>query len=178
MITRSTNVRNSSWNLANILVYPTAFLAVTPFFINRLGEDVFGEWMLINSYVYIAVHLVGFGLPHSITAHVAEALGKRSNEKLNAYINASSRLLGRMTILVVLFAVLLSVYAKWGNEFMFDTYIWKTLAVASFFIAAKFPEILFQSIYKGYEHYNKAAIFNMANRLIELSIQIILVYEG
>jgi O-antigen/teichoic acid export membrane protein len=178
MITRSTNVRNSSWNLANILVYPTAFLAATPYFIDRLGEDVFGEWMLINSYVFIAVHLVGFGLPHSITAHIAEALGKKSNEKLNAYINASSRLLGRMTVLVTLFAVLLSVYAWQGADLMFDTLTWKTLAVASFFIAVKFPEILFQSIYKGYEFYNKAAIFNISNRMIALAVQIYLVYEG
>lgn len=178
MIRRSTNVRNSSWNLANILIYPTAFLAVTPFFINRLGEDVFGEWMLINSYVFIAVHLIGFGLPHSITAHVAEALGKGSNDKLNAYINASSRLLGRMTLLALLFSGLLFIYTLLARPVFFDEYIWKTLVVASLFITVKFPEILYQSIFKGFEQYNKAAVFNMANRLIALGAQIILVYKG
>ena len=178
MIRRSTNVRNSSWNLANILIYPTAFLAVTPFFINRLGEDVFGEWMLINSYVFIAVHLIGFGLPHSITAHVAEALGKKSNDKLNAYINASSRLLGRMTLIGLIFSCVLYVYVLTGRPVFFDQYIWKTLVVASLFITVKFPEILYQSIFKGFEHYNKAAIFNMSNRLLALGAQIILVYQG
>jgi O-antigen/teichoic acid export membrane protein len=83
-----------------------------------------------------------------------------------------------MTLLVLLFAFLLFAYARWGNEMMFNALTWKTLAVASLFIAVKFPEILFQSIYKGYEYYNKAAIFNMSNRLIALAAQIVLVYKG
>ena len=41
--------------MANILIYPTLFLALTPFFINKLGENDFGEWMLINAYVLMAV---------------------------------------------------------------------------------------------------------------------------
>lgn len=173
----STNVRNSSWNLANILIYPAAFLAATPFFINKLGENVFGEWMLINSYVFIAVHLVGFGLPHSITAHVAEALGHHNTQKLHGYINASSRLLGRMTALTALAGFILLVLRPYGLPF-FDDYTWKTLIAATFLISVKFPEVLYQSIFKGYEHYHKAAVFNMLNRLIALAVQIILVIKG
>lgn len=173
----SSNLSNSSWNLANILLYPIAFLAATPFFIDRLGETVFGEWMLINSYVYIAVHLVGFGLPVSITAHVAEAIGRKDNTKLNAYINASSRLLGRMTVLTILFGLLLIIPWYFGLA-MFDRSTWKTLIIATLFIAVKFPELLYQSIFKGEENYNKAAVFNMLNRFIALGAQIILVIKG
>lgn len=172
-----TNVRNSGWNLANILFYPAAFLAVTPFFIDRLGENVFGEWMLINSYVFIAVHLVGFGLPVSITAHVAEAIGAGDNKKLNAYINAASRLLGRMTVLTILFGILLLVARGIGLAF-FEDYVWKALIMATFLIAVKFPEILYQSIFKGQEYYNKAAVFNMLNRFITLGAQVFLVMNG
>lgn len=177
MIRNSTNVRNSGWNLANILFYPVAFLAVTPFFIDRLGESLFGEWMLINSYVYIAVHLVGFGLPVSITAHVAEAIGQNDNRKLNAYINAASRLLGRMTILTILFGIIL--YLAWylGLQ-LFEDQTWKTLIIATFFIAGKFPELLYQNIFKGQEYYNKAAVFNMLNRFVALGAQVILVVKG
>ena len=177
MARNSTNVRNSSWNLANILIYPTVFLAITPLFINRLGENVFGEWMLINSYVYIAVNLIGFGLPNSITAHVAEALGQADDSKLHAYINASSRLLGRMTALTLLFGIILIISYRIGLIF-FSPYIWKTLIVATFFIAVKFPEVLYQSIFKGYEYYNKAAIYNMLNRFVALGIQVVLVVKG
>jgi len=177
MANNSTNVSNSSWNLANILFYPAAFLAATPFFINRLGENVFGEWMLINSYVYIAVHLVGFGLPISITAHVAEAIGHGKRNKLHAYINAASRLLGRMTALTILFGILLFVAWRLDLAF-FNDYIWKVLIMATFLISVKFPELLYQNIFKGQEYYNKAAIFNMLNRFITLGAQVVLVMKG
>ncbi len=173
----STNVRNSGWNLANILIYPTAFLAMTPFFIDQLGEYVFGQWMLINSYVFIAVHLVGFGLPFSITAHVAEALGKDDTPKMYAYINAASRLLGRMMGLLSLLGGLLYGLALWDPG-VFSDGLWTILSVATFFIAIKFPEVLFQSIFKGFEQYHKAAIFNMLNRLLALSLHFILIYLG
>ena len=177
MANKSTNVRNSGWNLANILLYPAAFLAATPFFIDRLGENVFGEWMLLNSYVFIAVHLVGFGLPVSITAHVAEAIGQGDDKKLHAYINASTRLLGRMTALTVLFALLLIAAGAVGINF-FEKNTWKAIVVATFFIATKFPEILYQNIFKGQESYDKAAVFNMLNRFIALFAQVILVMKG
>ena len=177
MAITSTNVRNSSWNLANIILYPAAFLAATPFFINRLGENVFGEWMLINSYVYIAVHLVGFGLPVSITAHVAEAIGLGDNKKLHAYINAGSRLLGRMTALTMLFGGLL--FMAWQSGLtVFQDYIWQSLVMATFLIAVKFPELLYQNIFKGQEYYDKAAIFNILNRFITLGAQVVLVMQG
>lgn len=175
MAMNSTNVRNSSWNLANILIYPAAFLAATPFFINRLGENVFGEWMLINSYVYIAVHLVGFGLPVSITAHVAEAIGQGHDRKLHAYINAASRLLGRITLLTVLAGIAFLATRRQG---LFEDYVWQALTWATFLIAVKFPEVLYQSIFKGREEYHTAAIFNMLNRFIILGAQVLLVLKG
>ncbi len=177
MAINSTNVRNSGWNLANILFYPVAFLAVTPLFINRLGENVFGEWMLINSYVFISVHLVGFGLPVSITAHVAEAIGQGNTKKLYAYINAASRLLGRMTALTLLFGFILIIAWKSGLEII-SGYLWIAIIMATFSIALKFPELLYQSIFKGQEYYHKAAIFNMLNRFISLGAQVFLVMKG
>jgi O-antigen/teichoic acid export membrane protein len=177
MVTRSANVRNSTWNLVNILIYPIAFLAATPFFINQLGDNTFGEWMLINSYVFIAVHLVGFGLPLSITAHVAEAIGKKDRNKLFAYINVSSNLLGKMTFFTFLLAGLMvvGVYAGIGA---FNENVQMTLIVATLLIGVKFPEILFQSIFKGYEQYDKAAIYNLTTRIVTLALQFILVYLG
>jgi len=177
MITNSANVRNSSWNLANILIYPIAFLAATPFFINRLGENTFGEWMLVNSYVFIAVHIIGFGLPLSITAHVAEALGKNNRKKLFAYINVSSALLGKMMMITIVGAMVLLLAPSLGLT-LFNDNIHKTLVVATFLIAVRFPEILFQSIFKGYEKYDKAALYNIINRVLTLAVQIVLVYKG
>ncbi|MBS3770357.1 MAG: oligosaccharide flippase family protein [Bacteroidales bacterium] len=177
MARTSINLRNSAWNLANILIYPAAFLAATPFFINNLGEDVFGEWMLMNSYVFISVHLVGFGLSRSIIAHVSAAVGENDQSKLYAYINAATRVLGIMMLTAILIGlgIITTPMEKTG---FFDAYIWDTISVATFLIALKFPELLFQNIFKGFEKYNMAAIFNILNRLTALMVHFVLVYRG
>lgn len=177
MIRNATNVRNSTWNLANILIYPAAFLAFTPFFIDKLGENVFGEWMLINAYVYIAVSVIGFGLPVSVTAHVAEARGRNDTGKLYAYINASSRITGRMTLLTMAAGVLFIAGYATGIH-LFEQGTWKTLVIATFLISVKFPEVLYQSIFKGFESYDRSAFYNMMNRFLALGAQVFLVMNG
>lgn len=177
MKSKSSNLQNASWNLVNILAYPVAFLATAAFFINRLGENVFGQWMLINSYVFIAVNVASFGLSNSITAYVAEAIGQKNENKLHAYINASSRLLGRLMALALLLALIM-VLMLYFDIIIFSEYFWKILILATLLIATKFPELLYQSIFKGFEQYKLSAIFNISTRMLMLVLQFILVLKG
>jgi O-antigen/teichoic acid export membrane protein len=104
-------------------------------------------------------------------------MGQGDNKKLFAYINAASRLLGRMTVLTLLFGFILLIAWRMGLGIV-ENYIWVALIMATFGIAMKFPELLYQSIYKGQEYYHKAAIFNMLNRFITLGAQFFLVLKG
>jgi O-antigen/teichoic acid export membrane protein len=61
---------------------------------------------------------------------------------------------------------------------VFQDYIWQSLVMATFLIAVKFPELLYQNIFKGQEYYDKAAIFNILNRFITLGAQVVLVMQG
>ncbi len=173
----SGNIKNSTWNLANILLYPIAFLALTPFFINHLGEDDFGVWMLVNSYVYIAVHIVSFGLGNSITAHVAEALGKLNNTKLNAYINSSIKLIGWISLVTILISFLGAVVKFTGIQ-LFSDNLDKILVVATLVISVKFWELLFQSTLKGFERYDLASVYNITSKIIVLVAQVGVVIYG
>ena len=177
MIKDSANVRNSIWNIINILVYPIAFLAATPLFISKLGESSFGVWMLVNSYVYIAVNIVGFGLPNSVIAHVAQSLGQKNSSTLHAYINAASRIFGRMSFFVLV-AGLVGIVMLVLGFFPFEQDIWTLLILATFWISLKFPEVLYQSVFKGFERYDQSAIYNVLPRIITLVLQIILVLQG
>jgi O-antigen/teichoic acid export membrane protein len=173
----SGNIKNSTWNLANILIYPIAFLASTPFFINKLGESDFGVWMLINSYVYIAVHIISFGLGNSITVHIAEALGKNSKEKISAYVNSSTKLLGWISIVGILLAIMYQIINILGVNVFADN-IDRILVVATIVISVKFWELLYQSILKGYERYDLASIYNIISKLLVLIVQIVVVIMG
>jgi len=171
------NIKNSSWNLANILLYPVAFLALTPFFIDRLGENDFGVWMLVNSYVYIAVHIVSFGMGNSITAHVAEAIGKKNDKSLFNYINISTRTIVAISFFTVIAGVIGYVISNYGIVF-FGESLDKILIVATLVISVKFWELLYQSMLKGYERYDLASVYNIISKLLVLAAQLALVLRG
>lgn len=171
------NIKNSSWNLANILLYPMAFLALTPFFIDHLGESDFGIWMLINSYVYIALHIVSFGMGNSITAHVAEALGKKNQKSLFNYINISTRTIAVISILTVSIGLVWFSINSAGVD-LFDENLDKILIIATLVITVKFWELLYQSMLKGYERYDLASIYNIISKLLILAAQVAFVMNG
>lgn len=173
----SGNIKNSIWNLANILIYPIAFLALTPFFIDKLGEDDFGIWMLINSYVYIAVHIVSFGLGNSITAHIAEALGKLDSPKLYNYLNISSKLIGWISTVTILVAFIAGGIIYFGIEF-FNHNLDKILVIATLVISVKFWELLYQSALKGFERYDLSSVSNIISKMIILGAQVLIVING
>ncbi|MFA5418732.1 MAG: oligosaccharide flippase family protein [Bacteroidales bacterium] len=173
----SGNIKNSTWNLANILLYPIAFLALTPFFINMLGEHHFGIWMLVNSYVYIAVNIISFGLGNSITAYVAEALGKKSMSKLHAYIHSSTRMMGSISIGTTALAVLWWLLQLAGVD-VFTQYLDHILIIATLVISVKFWELLYQSILKGHERYDLASVWSIVAKLAVLAAQVALVIIG
>lgn len=168
------NIKNSSWNLANILLYPMVFLALTPFFIDHLGEDDFGIWMLINSYVYIAVHIISFGMGNSITAHIAEALGKKNESSLFNYINLSTRTIGIISLATIGAALIWFIISKFGIQ-VFQDNIDQILVVATLVISVKFWELFYQSYLKGYERYDLASIYNIVSKLMVLGAQVYLV---
>ena len=171
------NIKNSSWNLANILLYPVAFLALTPFFIDNLGEDDFGIWMLINSYVYIAVHIVSFGMGNSITAHIAEALGKKNQQSLFNYINISTRTIGIISLITITVAIIWYMINFLGYG-IFSVLTDKILVIATLVISIKFWELLYQSLLKGYERYDLASVYNIASKLLVLAAQVVIVIKG
>lgn len=171
------NIKNSTWNLANILLYPIAFLAFTPFFINELGEDDFGIWMLINSYVYIAVHIISFGMGNSITAHVAEALGRNNSIKLKGYIDSSAKLIGWISIGTILAAILGGLIVSFG-VLVFSENLDKILIIATLLISVKFWELLYQSILKGFERFDLSSLYNTISKFLVLGAQIVIVLYG
>ncbi len=46
---KTQSFKNTAWNLVGTVSYPLLFLFCTPFFINKLGPDQYGIWMLINT---------------------------------------------------------------------------------------------------------------------------------
>lgn len=178
----SRNLKNSGWSMVNILLYPVAFMGLTPLFINGMGESRFGIWMLLNSYVYIAVHIISFGFSNSITAHVAEALGRDDRVKLFAYLNSSARIISILALATSLLALLAFLAFHSFHSFpafaAFPAFDPNAVILATLLIAVKFHELLFQSVFKGFERFDLAGQYNILNKFLVLGAQLALVLAG
>ena len=176
------NLKNSAWNLAGNFVYPVIFLALTPFFIGRLTDSVFGIWMLINSVVFISVEALFLGIGDSVTMFVAAARGRKDEQELHAVLNTSTSLALLYGLGVALVGALLYFLLRDASWLpLSDTYrelTLQTLAVATGVIAIRFSDLVFQSAFKGFERYDTASIALMAHRLGWLAANVALVLAG
>jgi len=182
VLKQSRNIRNSIWNLANTLIYPLGFLSMTPFFMNSLGEHLFGSWMLLNSIVFISVHVLHFGMGLSIAMYVAEARGKNDPQRLNRYYNSSlnfTNLLAMGVLASTLLIWLVTPERLFEWDGIVDAADLKTsFILTSALIGVKFYEQLFMGFYKGFEEYDTAAKFNMAQKITMLVGQAIALMSG
>lgn len=179
---RSKNLSNSVWNIANTVIYPVAFLAATPFFLDHLGEHVFGTWMTLNALVFISVQVLHFGTGESVSMYVAEARGKQNQQRLMRYFNSAFNFsallaLGVTALAVVLWVLPPSVIPRVASGLSSDD-LKIALVLTLFTIASKFFEQLFGSFFKGFEEYGTAARFNMGQKLAMLLLQVGAVVMG
>jgi O-antigen/teichoic acid export membrane protein len=182
ILKQSRNIRNTIWNLANTLIYPLGFLGLTPFFINSLGEHLFGSWMLLNSIVFISVHVLHFGMGPSIAMYVAEARGKSDTLRLNRYYNSSINFTHALAFGVMLITLSVWLVApeglfKW-NGILDSSDLKSAFVLTSALIGIKFYEQLFMGFFKGFEEYDTAAKFNMAQKITMLIGQAIVLMMG
>lgn len=183
MLNRSQNIKNSFWNLLNIGLYPVAFLAVTPFFLDRLGEHLFGIWMLLNSFVFILVQVGHFGMGNSITMFVAESRGLDHAPRLNRFFNAALNFTLIIAALVLVLCLvcwyafpLFASFLDVSEAYTADVRQALTLSIA--LISLKFFEQLFQGFFKGFEEYDTSAKFNISGRMLTLGGHALAVWQN
>jgi O-antigen/teichoic acid export membrane protein len=114
---------------------------------------------------------------NSITAHVAEALGKKNSKSLFNYIHISTRTIAAISLVTVSMGLIWYAITALDME-LFGKNMDSILIIATLVIAIKFWELLYQSILKGYERYDLASIYNMISKLLVLAAQLAIVMDG
>lgn len=71
-------IRNSAWAVLEYAWYPALLLATTPWFLNRLGTEAFGYWMLLSATVGLGGALSA-GTGSASIKTTSRALGRREN---------------------------------------------------------------------------------------------------
>lgn len=92
------NLNNSIWNVLEVLLTPLIFFLSIPVFLNLLGLEKYGLWMLVNSIV-VVMQAFNLGLSFSTYRNVAEAIKRDDTQRIFSTINTN------LTLNLLIFAV-------------------------------------------------------------------------
>ncbi|MES2725876.1 MAG: oligosaccharide flippase family protein [Bacteroidota bacterium] len=180
-IFKSQFFKNSAWTTADVILYPLFMIVATPFFINHLGAEQYGLWMLINVVVQV-MNALNFGLGDSTIKEVSKHHATNIYEQLNKSFNRNLSL-----GIVLLFCCLLLgfvtskiiAYNGWFNIQQVDMpKAMLTLVLFSCSAGLKFIEQVFLSVFKGLQRFDIAARLSMLSRLSVLGSAVVVVYGG
>jgi O-antigen/teichoic acid export membrane protein len=180
-IFKSQFFKNSVWTLADVVSYPLLMIVATPFFINKLGSEQYGLWMLINVIVQV-MNGLNFGLGDSTIKEVSKYKATNAFERLNSSFNRNLSL----SIILLLCCLILGfistkviAYNNWFHIKPADMQkAMLTLFLFAFAAGLKFVEMVFLSVFKGLQRFDIAARLSILSRLSVLCSSILVVWMG
>ncbi len=180
-IFKSQFFKNSAWTIVDAISYPLIMVLATPFFINRLGAEQYGLWMLINVVVQV-MNALNFGLGDStikdISRHHATHVYEQLNRSFNRNLSLSIVLLFCCLLLGIVTSKVIA-YKGWFNIQQADMpKAMLTLVLFSCSAGLKFIEQVFLSVFKGLQRFDIAARLSMLSRLSVLASAVVVVYAG
>lgn len=169
------------WTGIDLFSYPLIMIAATPLFINKLGPEQYGLWMLINVIVQV-MNGLNFGVGDSTIKVVAQHTAAGTATELNTLFN---RNLSLSILLAVISAVLGYVagfviyHFSWFNiPAKYSESIVITVFLFSVSTGIKFIEQVFISVFKGLQRFDISARLMILSRLTTIIAVIAIVYLG
>jgi O-antigen/teichoic acid export membrane protein len=104
---RSKNLWNATWSSLDAVVYPTLMLLSTPIFINKLGVELYGLWMFINTII-ASIGILNIGLGDATVKFISKYLVEGNRHKINKVIEATYAVYLVLCIVVLAVTVILA----------------------------------------------------------------------
>jgi len=111
--------RNSAWNVADVIVLPFLMLLFTPYFIQKLGTDQYGIWMLVNSII-ASIGIVNVGLGDAAIKFISKYRALGDNNNINRIVNTGFSLSLFFLLVILLLGFGISLFIKSINIFGLD----------------------------------------------------------
>lgn len=174
-------IRNSVWTFFELALYPLLMIAATPVFIEKLGIEQYGLWMLVST-ITLGMNVLNIGVGDTnvrlISKYRAEnnfALIQRVfnfNFSLSVFLCISACVAG----LVFYFSSFISIFYKTADYHFANT----ILLLACYSAGVKFVEIAILSVFKAYERFDinsKLAMLSKNSTMLLSLTLVILDYD-
>lgn len=176
---KSKNISNTFWNILEVSLAPLIFFISIPLFLNILGEEAFGIWMLMNSIIII-MQVFNFGLNLSIYKHMSLAIARSNWKDAKTTLNANITLNFLLFCLVVITVVILG----WGisefNWFVTDSenkdLVIKCLWICPIVLNVKFLEQIFYNVFKAFEEFKYVTWLSIGIKVLTVTCGLLLAH--
>lgn len=180
-IFKSQLFKNSSWLLADVIAYPLIMIVATPFFINNLGPEQYGFWMLINVIVQL-MNALNFGVGESTIKATSNYNAQQNVNLLNQSFNYNLALSILLMLLASGIGFILAGLVKHYHLFSIAPAIkhqaYTAIILCAISAGLKFIEQVFLSLFKGLQRFDVSSRLNMLSRVSTLLAAIIVVHFG
>ncbi len=167
------------FSLSEYVLIPLLYLAATPFLVKRLGPDLYGLWMLINSIAGMAGAL-NFGFGDSTLRFVSMYRGRGETTSIVRGIRTaySASLLIAMVAGSLLFLcspLLVSIFQIPSGGTILAI---QSLQLGAALLALQVIESVFKGVFQGHERYDLSAMVSVGVRGTILLSAVVLVLDG
>lgn len=156
-------------------------LLATPFFIEKLGVEQFGIWILINSIIG-SLTLLNGGFGDAAIKYISQYNAKSDSEGVSRVVNTTFSLFIYISVIFVLMAYLILIGEYHVKLFSSDVnhreLLFQSLyAVVPFFVFRLVEQVIL-SFFRGFERYDMASKFSIISKSTMVLINIALAAMG
>lgn len=171
--------RGASLNVIKMIVGIVAGFFMMPFFVNNLGNHLYGIWVSIGS-IAGAYYLLDMGFSQAVTRYVAKCIHQQDYAGANKIINTSlaiySALAGVIVVIAFFIAGFLTDYFVQDPQ---DLKLVQTLIIITgIALAFEFPSKAFPGILNAYMRYDTTAIVAIIKTLFDVGLVVVLLKNG
>lgn len=172
--------RNVVWSSIDYLVLPILWIIFTPIFVNKLGVDQYGIWMLVNSVIG-ASGAMNFGLAGATVKFVAKYRATYNKKNISAVTQSSIvfyivfGLIALILLNIISPILITEVFkVKECNHLLAI----KAIKIAGVGIFVKFIDEVFVALLQGFERYDYVSKIAMPINIATVLVNLFLALRG
>ncbi len=168
---------SSAFRLLENIIMVAISLLLTPFFINTLGNNDYGLWLLTLS-ILGWFNVIDLGFPAAVQRHITIALEQKDNHQINTVFSTSLVLFGSLGLLSALGLLLLAQYPSimGVNEASSITFT-SALMMLALKVVWDFLMNAFNGFFSGMLRYDIDANISSFNTIFKATLVFLLIPE-
>ena len=175
---------NSIWNVVDVAIYPVVMILTLRLFMERLGEQQYGIWILVNSLL-ASLNMANIGFGEATVRYVAKYRAEGDKAGVKGVVEASISVyiiigvvIGMLSLLSAEILGQFDLYRKYEISDANKEIVNMALRIGGITFGIKLVEQIVQAGFRGFDKYEYISRISILAKTTLLGLNIALVYLG